>query len=45
MPFAGKASLLAALDFIVSEKIDVFMPSHGGNMDKFVSLLVVTQIG
>ncbi|OIW07965.1 hypothetical protein TanjilG_20066 [Lupinus angustifolius] len=31
-PFAKKASLMAAIDFIVSEKSDVFMPSHGGNM-------------
>ncbi|KAI3910585.1 hypothetical protein MKW98_027867 [Papaver atlanticum] len=31
-PFAKKASLLAALDYIVSEDSDVFMPSHGGNM-------------
>ncbi|XP_061363861.1 O-fucosyltransferase 20-like [Gastrolobium bilobum] len=31
-PFAKKASLLAAIDYIVSEKSDVFMPSHGGNM-------------
>ncbi|KAL2326500.1 hypothetical protein Fmac_025558 [Flemingia macrophylla] len=31
-PFANKASLMAALDYIVSEKSDVFMPSHGGNM-------------
>ncbi|KAI3912765.1 hypothetical protein MKX01_025088 [Papaver californicum] len=31
-PFANKASLLAALDYIVSEDSDVFMPSHGGNM-------------
>ncbi|KAI3984316.1 hypothetical protein MKX01_011270 [Papaver californicum] len=31
-PFASKASLLAALDYIVSEDSDVFMPSHGGNM-------------
>ncbi|KAK4748927.1 hypothetical protein SAY87_015513 [Trapa incisa] len=31
-PFANKASSLAALDYIVSEKSDVFMPSHGGNM-------------
>ncbi|XP_012065505.1 O-fucosyltransferase 20 [Jatropha curcas] len=31
-PFADKASLMAAIDYIVSEKSDVFMPSHGGNM-------------
>ncbi|OIW21459.1 hypothetical protein TanjilG_03826 [Lupinus angustifolius] len=30
--FAKKASLMAAIDFIVSEKSDIFMPSHGGNM-------------
>ncbi|XVF33771.1 hypothetical protein REPUB_Repub17cG0196700 [Reevesia pubescens] len=31
-PFANKASFMAAIDYIVSEKSDVFMPSHGGNM-------------
>ncbi|KAL3615391.1 O-fucosyltransferase 20 [Castilleja foliolosa] len=31
-PFTKKASLLAAIDYIVSENSDVFMPSHGGNM-------------
>ncbi|TKY49540.1 GDP-fucose protein O-fucosyltransferase [Spatholobus suberectus] len=31
-PFANKASMMAAIDYIVSEKSDVFMPSHGGNM-------------
>ncbi|THU71439.1 hypothetical protein C4D60_Mb04t01440 [Musa balbisiana] len=31
-PFAKKASLLAAIDYIVCEQSDVFMPSHGGNM-------------
>ncbi|KAI3826915.1 hypothetical protein L1987_00975 [Smallanthus sonchifolius] len=31
-PFAKKASIMAALDYIVSENSDVFMPSHGGNM-------------
>ncbi|KAJ9174432.1 hypothetical protein P3X46_013075 [Hevea brasiliensis] len=31
-PFANRASLMAAIDYVVSEQSDVFMPSHGGNM-------------
>ncbi|EYU27099.1 hypothetical protein ABFS82_02G124400 [Erythranthe guttata] len=31
-PFSKKASLMAAIDYIVSERSDVFMASHGGNM-------------
>ncbi|KAL3516565.1 hypothetical protein ACH5RR_023467 [Cinchona calisaya] len=31
-PFQKKASLMAAVDYIISENSDVFMPSHGGNM-------------
>ncbi|KAL2491508.1 O-fucosyltransferase family protein [Abeliophyllum distichum] len=31
-PFEKKASLLAAIDYIVSENSDVFLASHGGNM-------------
>ncbi|KAL0411299.1 UNVERIFIED_CONTAM: O-fucosyltransferase 20 [Sesamum latifolium] len=31
-PFATKSSLMAAIDYIVSENSDVFMASHGGNM-------------
>ncbi|XP_011087180.1 uncharacterized protein At1g04910 [Sesamum indicum] len=31
-PFAKKASIMAAIDYIVSERSDVFMASHGGNM-------------
>ncbi|XP_047957062.1 O-fucosyltransferase 20-like [Salvia hispanica] len=31
-PFAKRASLMAAIDYIVSERSDVFMASHGGNM-------------
>ncbi|KAJ8556429.1 hypothetical protein K7X08_029820 [Anisodus acutangulus] len=31
-PFSKKASLMAAIDYIVCENSDVFMPSHGGNM-------------
>ncbi|XP_057807651.1 O-fucosyltransferase 20-like [Salvia miltiorrhiza] len=31
-PFARRASLMAAIDYIVSERSDVFMASHGGNM-------------
>ncbi|XP_073157199.1 O-fucosyltransferase 20-like [Henckelia pumila] len=30
--FAKKASLMAAIDYIVSENSNVFMASHGGNM-------------
>lgn len=35
-PFAKKASSLAAIDYIVCEKSDVFMPSHGGNMGHMI---------
>ncbi|XP_062077476.1 O-fucosyltransferase 20-like [Humulus lupulus] len=31
-PFANRASVMAAIDYIVSENSNVFMPSHGGNM-------------
>ena len=31
-PFLGKASCLAAIDYLISLHSDVFMPSHGGNM-------------
>ncbi|KAI3796713.1 hypothetical protein L1987_39392 [Smallanthus sonchifolius] len=31
-PFAKKSSIMAAIDYIVSENSDVFMASHGGNM-------------
>lgn len=31
-PFAHRASVMAAIDYIICEKSDVFMPSHGGNM-------------
>ncbi|XP_031487721.1 O-fucosyltransferase 20-like [Nymphaea colorata] len=31
-PYANRASLLAAIDYIISVNSDVFMPSHGGNM-------------
>ncbi|KAM7472466.1 hypothetical protein LguiA_010649 [Lonicera macranthoides] len=31
-PLAKQASYMAAIDYIVSENSDVFMPSHGGNM-------------
>ncbi|KAB1224770.1 hypothetical protein CJ030_MR1G028620 [Morella rubra] len=30
--FKNKASVMAAIDYIVCENSDVFMPSHGGNM-------------
>ncbi|XP_078443313.1 O-fucosyltransferase 20-like [Wolffia australiana] len=35
-PFRNKASLLAAIDFIIAEKSNVFMPSHGGNMARIL---------
>ncbi|XP_062174696.1 O-fucosyltransferase 20 [Alnus glutinosa] len=31
-PLRNRASVMAAIDYIVSENSDVFMPSHGGNM-------------
>ena len=31
-PFSSRASVMAAIDYIVSENSDVFMASHGGNM-------------
>ncbi|XP_042425252.1 O-fucosyltransferase 20-like [Zingiber officinale] len=31
-PFANKSSVLAAVDYMVCEQSDVFLPSHGGNM-------------
>ncbi|KAI3994609.1 hypothetical protein MKX01_007901 [Papaver californicum] len=37
-PFTNKASFLAALDYIVSEDSDVFMPSHGGNMGHAIQI-------
>ncbi|WKA08978.1 hypothetical protein VitviT2T_026658 [Vitis vinifera] len=30
-PFSEKASFMTAIDYIVYEKSDIFMPSHGGN--------------
>ncbi|XP_038685796.1 O-fucosyltransferase 37 [Tripterygium wilfordii] len=33
-PFTKKASVLAAIDYIVSLSSDVFIPSHGGNMGR-----------
>jgi GDP-fucose protein O-fucosyltransferase len=35
--FANKSSILAAIDYIVCEQSDVFMPSHGGNMGHLLS--------
>lgn len=31
-PFAKRASIMAAIDYIVCKESDVFMASHGGNM-------------
>lgn len=38
-PFQKKASLMAAIDYIVSENSDVFMPSHGGNMGHAIQVM------
>ncbi|KAK6933725.1 GDP-fucose protein O-fucosyltransferase [Dillenia turbinata] len=35
-PFANSASIMAAIDYTVSELSDVFMPSHGGNMGRAI---------
>lgn len=35
-PFAKRASFMAAIDYIVSVKSDIFMPSHGGNMGRAI---------
>lgn len=39
-PFAKKASLMAAIDYIVCESSDVFMPSHGGNMGHAIQVYI-----
>lgn len=41
-PFAKKASVMAAIDYIVSENSDVFMPSHGGNMGHAIQVNLPT---
>ncbi|KAF3451149.1 hypothetical protein FNV43_RR07240 [Rhamnella rubrinervis] len=38
-PFANRASFMAAIDYIVCENSDVFMPSHGGNMGHALQVL------
>lgn len=38
-PYANKASFMAAIDYIVAENSDVFMPSHGGNMGHALQVL------
>lgn len=42
-PFANKASSMAAIDYIVCEKSDVFMASHGGNMNHAIQVLLSTD--
>ena len=38
--FSMKASLLTAIDYVVSLNNDVFMPSHGGNMGHAIQVQV-----
>ncbi|CAF1935979.1 O-fucosyltransferase 24 [Brassica napus] len=35
-PFAKRASIMAAIDYIVCKESDVFMASHGGNMGRAI---------
>lgn len=42
-PFAKKASIMAAIDYIVCESSDVFMPSHGGNMGHAIQVRILLQ--
>ncbi|CAH8290828.1 unnamed protein product [Eruca vesicaria subsp. sativa] len=35
-PFAKRASIMAAIDYIVCKESDVFMASHGGNMGRTI---------
>lgn len=43
-PFAKKASIMAAIDYIVCESSDVFMPSHGGNMGHAIQVRILLQL-
>lgn len=42
-PFASKASSMAAIDYIVAENSDVFMPSHGGNMGHALQVCITNS--
>lgn len=42
-PFVKKASFMAAIDYIVCESSDVFMPSHGGNMGHAIQVWILLQ--
>ena len=37
-PFAKRASIMAAIDYIVCKESDVFMASHGGNMGRAIQV-------
>ena len=43
-PFLGKASCLAAIDYLISLHSDVFMPSHGGNMARALQVYFLLLI-
>ena len=43
-PFSNKSSILAAIDYVVCEQSDVFMPSHGGNMGHVIQVPIISSI-
>lgn len=40
-PFAKRASIMAAIDYIVCKESDVFMASHGGNMGHAIQVHIL----
>lgn len=44
-PFAKRASIMAAIDYIVCKESDVFMASHGGNMGHAIQVHILRSLG